>query len=182
MRFRIWLEAGLLYILCLAALLLASCAQHMEEQPRYEPYDESSFFPDSLSARPLPEGVVPRGSDSVTPPPVTLTMLRRGRVAFDTYCAPCHGFTGEGDGIVALRGLRTRPPTLHSSELRGADPTQLYEVIRDGVGAMPPYGFQVRVQDRWAIAAYVRALQWSQWAVPEDVPAEQRQLLNGREP
>lgn len=181
MQYRIWPDTqrvGALFI----AVFLSCCTQHMENQPSYAPYEESAFFPDALSARPLPEGVVPVSAEAVESPPVTLALVQRGRIAFDIYCAPCHGFTGEGDGIIAIRGLRTRPPTFHSDRLREVDSRYLVDVIRDGIGTMPPYGFQVREQDRWAVAAYLRALQLSQWAAAGDLPAEERALIEGKKP
>jgi mono/diheme cytochrome c family protein len=154
----------------------------MGDQPRYDTYAPSAFFADAMSARPLPDGVVPRPSpddveDSNGPPALTIETLREGRRRYDIYCAPCHGFTGAGDGIVALRGLRTQPPSFHSGHLRSVDMTYLVEVIRNGAGAMPSYAYQVRPRERWAIAAYIRALQLSRWADVDWLDeAEQRRL------
>jgi mono/diheme cytochrome c family protein len=169
---------SLLGPLCAVTLVCVSCRQQMADQPRYEPYEQSSFFPDSLSARPLPEGVVSRVSlADVVQPPTTMDLLRQGLERFNIYCAPCHGYTGEGDGIVAVRGLRRPPPTFHSDRLRDVDAGHFYDVIENGFGAMPPYAYQVRPHERWAIAAYIRALQLSQWYDVADVPADERRRL-----
>jgi mono/diheme cytochrome c family protein len=170
---------------CLAATLgvaalFASCRQEMADQPRYDPYQESAFFGDSLSARPLPPGVVARtaslnrvSTSDDFPFEVTGDVLRRGKERFNIFCSPCHGLSGEGDGIVTVRGFRRPPPTFHSERLRNVSPGYLYDVIRNGFGAMPPYAYQVPHPDRWAIAAYIQALQLSQWAPVESVPASE---------
>lgn len=176
MRFRIS-RSGLGFCFGIA-LICASCRQQMADQPRYDPYQQSSFFPDSLSARPLPEGVISRTSNEITTPPATtMDLLLEGQQRFNIYCAPCHGYTGEGNGIVTIRGLRRPPPTFHSDRLRAADAAHFYDVIQNGFGAMPPYAYQVQPRDRWAIAAYIRALQQSQWSDIADVPQDERQRL-----
>jgi mono/diheme cytochrome c family protein len=112
------------------------------------------------------------------PPPLTMESLRRGRERFEIYCVPCHGYTGQGDGIVALRGLRSRPPSFHSEELRKDDLDEIVDVIRNGFGAMPSYAYQVRPADRWAIAGYIKALQLSQWVDARTLPAAERRRLD----
>lgn len=166
--------AGLLWV---ASVLCMSCTQQMADQPRYDTYQQSAFFRDSLSARPLPEGVIPRAVEESEPPAVTMELLVEGQTRFEIYCAPCHGFTGNGDGIVAIRGLRRPPASFHSDRLRSADAAHFYDVITNGFGAMPPYAYQVPPRDRWAIAAYIRALQLSQWTEVGEVPAEERRRL-----
>jgi mono/diheme cytochrome c family protein len=165
----------------------------MANQPRYDPYDESTFFPDMLSARSLPVGTVPRsfmGRDELMelgtangkpaesfPFPITMDALQRGRQRYNIYCVPCHGFIGFGDGMVARRGFRRPPPSLHIDRLRKAPPGHFFDVITNGFGAMPSYAFQIETRDRWAIVGYVRALQLSQAATQSDVPLDELQKL-----
>jgi hypothetical protein len=162
-------------------LLLPACRQKMADQPRYDPYDESSFFPDTLSARPLPAGTISRDF-APTPadrPPfaITLDVLHRGRERYDIFCSPCHGYTGHGDGIVARRGFRRPPASFHTDELRAAPPEHFFDVITNGFGSMPSYSYQVEPNDRWSIAAYIRALQLSQWSTTAAVPPAELQRL-----
>ena len=103
-------------------------------------------------------------------------VMARGRERFDIYCAPCHGRTGQGDGMVVLRGYR-RPPSFHQDRLRGAPVGHFFDVITNGFGAMPDYAAQIRAEDRWAIIAYLRALQLSEHATAADVPAAERDKL-----
>ena len=174
------------------AFLVTGCRQDMHDQPKYTPLRESTFFADSRSARPLVEGTVARGQlrdddllytgkmngqdATVFPAPVTAQTLARGRERFDIYCSPCHGRTGQGDGMVVLRGYR-RPPTFHQDRLRDAPVGHFFDVITNGFGAMPDYASQVRVEDRWAIIAYVRALQLSEHATLGDVPPQERDRI-----
>jgi hypothetical protein len=170
----------------------AACRQDMHDQPKYVPLRESSFFRDDRSARPLVEGTVARGQlhddellytgkvrgeDSpVFPFAVDARVMARGQERFNIYCAPCHGRTGQGDGMIVRRGYR-RPPSLHQDRLRGAPAGHFFDVITNGFGAMPDYAAQVRAEDRWAIVAYVRALQLSEHAALADVPAADRSKL-----
>lgn len=156
----------------------------MHDQPKYTPYKPSDFFPDRRSARPAIEGTVARGQlfedellhtgrvggqpATVFPFPITDIVMRRGRERYDIFCSPCHGLAGEGDGMVVQRGYR-RPPSLSVDRLRQAPAGHLYDVITNGFGAMPDYAAQVQVHDRWAIAAYIRALQLSQNAIAADL-------------
>jgi len=164
----------------------------MHDQPKYIPLRESTFFADSRSARPLVEGTVARGhlndddllytgkmngqDATVFPRQVDAAMMARGRERFNIYCSPCHGRTGQGDGMVVLRGYR-RPPSFHQDRLRGATVGHFFDVIRNGFGAMPDYAAQIRAEDRWAIIAYVRALQLSEHATMADVPASERNRI-----
>jgi hypothetical protein len=174
-----------------AALLLAltACRQDMHDQPKYRGLRASDFFADGQSARPLVANTVARGhlnddallntgkqgqdDATVFPFPVTDAVLNRGRERFDIYCSPCHGRTGNGDGMVVRRGYR-RPPLLSEERLREAPIGHFFDVMTNGFGAMPDYQAQIPVNDRWAIAAYVRALQLSMYAPLEDVPAADR--------
>ncbi len=173
-------------------LLSAGCRRDMHDQPKFIPLRASTFFPDERSARPLVEGTVARGhlhedtlletgkvgNDDATvfPFPVDALVLERGRERFDIYCSPCHGLTGEGDGMVVRRGFR-RPPSYHDDRLRNAPVGHFVDVMTNGFGAMADYRQQVEPRDRWAIAAYIRALQLSQHATVADVPPQERGRL-----
>jgi mono/diheme cytochrome c family protein len=179
-------------LLALAALLVSGCRQDMHNQPKYIPLRESTFFNDVRSARPLVEGTVARGhlrddellytgkvngaDTTVFPFRVDATVMARGRDRFDIFCAPCHGRTGQGDGMVVLRGYR-RPPSLHQDRLRDAPAGHFFDVITNGFGAMPDYAAQIKAEDRWAIVAYVRALQLSGHATLADVPPAERDRI-----
>jgi mono/diheme cytochrome c family protein len=166
-----------------------ACRQDMHDQPKYIPLRESTFFSDQRSARPLVAGTVARGQlhedtllytgkmngadATVFPFPIDDKVMARGRERFDIYCAPCHGWTGIGDGMIVRRGYR-RPPTLHLDRLREAPVGHFFDVITNGFGAMPDYAAQIRAEDRWAVIAYVRALQLSEHATVANVPADRR--------
>ena len=183
-------EAAL--VLGLAAAALAACRQDMHDQPKYKAFRRSDFFGDERSARPLVEDTVARGqlrADAAyytgkqgtmpvdaLPVAVTPALLRRGQERFGIYCTPCHGATGRGDGMVVQRGYR-RPPSFHIDRLRNEKTGYFFDVITSGFGAMPDYSAQVPVADRWAIVAYLRALQLSENARLEDVPADRRAEL-----
>ena len=155
-------------------LCLTSCRQYMADQPRYKPYQESGFFADGTSARPLPEGTISQGFErdpSITFPfPVTMNVLKRGQERFDIFCTPCHDHMGTGQGMAVRRGFHDPPPSFHIDRLRTAPPGHFFDVITHGKGVMPSYAYQIPAQDRWAIVAYVRALQLSFDAVSSDVP------------
>ncbi len=175
-----------------AAFGAASCRQDMHDQPKYIPLREATFFGDERSARPLVPGTVARGQlrndtllytgkangvdATVFPFPVTEQVMARGQERFNIYCSPCHGRTGLGDGMVVRRGYR-HPPSLHDDRLRNAPVGHFFDVMTNGFGAMPDYAAQVQVTDRWAIAAYIRALQLSGHATLADVPASERGKL-----
>jgi hypothetical protein len=176
----------------LGLLLLAGCQQKMADQPRYEPLAKSDFFSDERSARPLVEGTVARGdlrSDSVLytgkingkltetlPFPVTKNVLLRGQERFDIFCSPCHDRIGTGQGMVVKRGLRA-PPSFHIDRMRMAPAGHFFDVITHGFGIMADYATQISAKDRWAIIAYIRALQLSQNAKLADVPETERRAL-----
>jgi mono/diheme cytochrome c family protein len=178
---------------CLAAgLLAAGCRQDMHDQPKFKPYAKSDFFADQRSARPLADGTIARGQlreDTVLytgkaagqpvdafPFPVSAAVMDRGRERFDIFCSPCHGRTGAGDGMIVRRGYR-KPPTFHQDRLRQAAPGYVFDVITNGFGAMPDYAQQIPVRDRWAIVAYLKALQRSQNVAAGTLPAEARAAL-----
>src|SRR5439155_21609228 len=166
-----------------AALLIAGCHRDMRDQPRYETLEASEIFADGQSARPTPAGTVARGQlqqdeafytgktggNFVPQAPVAIDrqLLDRGQQRFNIYCSPCHGRTATGDGMIVRRGFR-RPPSLHIDRLRDAPAGHFFDVMTHGFGAMPRYGAHVQPQDRWAIVAYIRALQLSQHAEPSD--------------
>jgi mono/diheme cytochrome c family protein len=178
--------------LALAWLLLAAAGcDNMQDQRNARAYAPSSFFADGTSARTPPAHSVPSGplpSEAVgtgaaggrpvvdVPLPVTLALLRRGRDQYNAQCAECHGEDGYGRGIVVRRGFPA-PLSLHDPRLRSAPAGHIYDVIARGSGIMYPAGYRVAVADRWAIVAYVRALQLSQHATLADVPAAERARL-----
>jgi hypothetical protein len=180
--------------LLVPVLLLTACAQKMNVQPRYSPMAASDFFPDGASARPLVEGTVARGQlqeDSFLykgrvdgrwvdsfPFPVTRRVLERGRERYVIFCSPCHGALGNGDGMVVQRGLRG-PVSFHEKRFLSYPVGYFFDVITNGRGAMYPYGYRIPVTDRWAIIAYIRALQFSQDATLADVPPAERRSLEG---
>ena len=161
-------------ILALAVLALAGC-DNMWHQSHLRPYDPSAHFADGASARPPPAHTVQAGEPSARPP-LTLALLRRGRAAFNAQCAVCHGEDGYGGGIVVRRGFPP-PPSLHEPRLRAAPDAHVYDVIERGYGIMYPVGYRLAATDRWAVVAYVRALQLSQHATLADVPPAERPLL-----
>ena len=157
----------------------------MHDQPKYVPLRGSAFFNDARSARPMVDGTVARGllhddelmytgkvkgeDATVFPMRVDATVMARGQQRFNIHCTPCHGGTGQGDGMVVRRGYR-RPPSLHQDRLRRAPAGHFFDVMTNGFGAMPDYRAQIAPRDRWAIVAYIRALQLSQHAAASDVP------------
>ena len=171
---------------------LAACRQDMHDAPRYEPLEASTFFADGRSSRLPVVNTVARGQlreDSLLyegkingqladefPMPVTDAVMARGQERFNVFCSPCHGRTGQGNGMVVQRGFRA-PPSYHEERLRNAPVGYFFDVMTHGFGAMQDYAAQVPVADRWAIAAYIRALQYSQHASMDDVPADQRASL-----
>ncbi len=182
--------------LCLlfSALLISGCGVNMRDGARYIPLERSSFFPDDKSSREPPAGTVARGQLRVDaafftgkangkdidafPIKITPEVLQRGQQRFNIYCSPCHGYTGYANGMIVLRGF-SPPPSFHQDRLRQAPVGHFYDVITNGYGAMYSYASRVNPADRWAIVAYIRALQLSQNARIEDVPADQRAKLQG---
>jgi Cytochrome C oxidase, cbb3-type, subunit III len=177
-------------------LVCAGCRQDMHVQPRYNPFDPTDFFEDGQSARMPVAGTIPRGDLRTGPEellytgkvnaalvdafpfPVTREVLDHGRERFNIYCEPCHGMSGDGDGMIVQRGF-SRPPSLHTDYLRAAPAGHFFDVITNGFGTMYPYGYRVAPRDRWAITAYIRALQLSRQASISDVPAAERKQLQG---
>jgi cytochrome c553 len=176
----------------LTALVLLGCRREMFRQPKENPLREDTFFSDQGGSRPLPAHTVALGHlDEDTafyngqigtnlvsefPFPITREVLERGRERFEIYCATCHGRAGEGNGMIVQRGFPA-PPSYHIDRLRQAPVGHFYNVITHGYGAMYSYASRVEPRDRWAIAAYIRALQLSHNAVLSDATPEGRAQL-----
>jgi mono/diheme cytochrome c family protein len=180
-------------VLAVLSVVLAGCRLDMQDAPRYDPLEASTFFTDGRSARMPVANTIARGTlredthlyqgtidgqlTDTFPMPVTAEMVSRGRERFNAFCSPCHGRTGQGNGMVVQRGFRA-PPSFHDERLRNAPVGYYVNVETNGFGAMSDYSAQVLPADRWAIAAYIRALQLSQRATVEDVPADRRGELD----
>lgn len=169
-------------------LVLTGCRRDMFEQPKSNPLDQSDFFADGMDSRPIPPHTIPReetntdeafytgmaGANLVTefPMPITRAVLDRGRERYEINCVPCHGETGEGDGIVVKRGFPA-PPSYQIDRLRNAPAGHFFDVMTRGYGVMFSYASRITPEDRWAIAAYIRALQLSEHATLSDVPTNE---------
>jgi len=176
-----------------AAALVSACRQDMHDAPRYEPLEASTFFSDGHSARTLVANTVARGQlredehfytgkvggqlATEFPMPVTNDVMARGQERFNVFCSPCHGRTGDGTGMIVQRGFR-QPPSYYQDRLVNAPVGYLFDVMTVGFGAMQDYSAQVPPADRWAIAAYIRALQLSRRGTLTDVPADRREELD----
>jgi len=186
-------------LLAAVALVAAGCRQDMHDQPKIEPLEASAFFADGQGARPIPAGTVPRGQlreddhrwtgkdaagDFVDALPAGMELdrelLEHGRTRYEIFCSPCHDSTGGGLGMIVRRGFK-QPPPLSEARLQGMPAGYFYDVITQGFGQMSSYAKQIPVDDRWAIVAYVRALQLSQNArlasLPEGFEADFRHAL-----
>ncbi len=179
-------------LLALAALVLVGCRQDMHNQAKFEPYEKSDFFLDGSSARVPPAFTVARdsvdptssiytGEDdngwmSAVPYVVDEAFLHRGQQRFDIYCSPCHDNTGAGNGMIVQRGFK-QPPSYHEQRLRDMPIGYFYNVATNGYGLMSGYKAQVKLQDRWAIAAWVRVLQRSQNVPEGSLSAPDREQL-----
>jgi cytochrome c553 len=174
-------------------MLLAGCRLDMHIQPKYLPYQPTTFFGDGRSERPEIPGTIARGhlhADELFytgqengvvadkfPFPITQTDIERGRQRYNIYCTPCHDYTGNGHGMIVQRGFPP-PPSLHIQRLREAPAGHFFEVITNGYGVMYSYAARVEPADRWRIAAYIRALQLSEHATVADVPEADQQKLS----
>jgi mono/diheme cytochrome c family protein len=161
-------------------LPLAGCDVSMTQQRKLKTYASTTLWPDGTAARPLPADVVAqdavaRNTEETTPPPVDQALLARGRERFDIFCSPCHGLAGDGDGIIVAHGFPA-PPSYHIDRLLAAPAQHFYDVITAGYGVMYAYADRVPPHDRWAIAAYIRALQLSRRAKLAQVPEAQDKL------
>jgi hypothetical protein len=178
-------------LVLLAAFGLTGCEttlrQDMANQPRVNPLAPSEFFADGRSERPEIENTVARGSmvndpllipkdSNAFPLPLTRELLQRGQERYGIFCAPCHGGQGNGLGMVAMRGMK-HPPSFFDDRLRAEPAGYFYDVVTNGFGAMYGYSSQIPPKDRWAIIAYVRALQLSRKAPAGELPAGLREKL-----
>lgn len=184
-------KPSLFAIVALCGLGVAGCSntlrQDMANQPRQNPLSPAEFFADGRSERPAVENTVARGSlqddslfvpkdSNVFPLPINAELLLRGQQRYTIFCTPCHGIQGDGQGMVAMRGMK-HPPSYHQERLRQAPNGYLYDVVTNGFGAMYGYSSQIPPRDRWAIIAYLRALQVSRNAPVGELPAELREKL-----
>jgi mono/diheme cytochrome c family protein len=178
-------------VLAGVSLLSIGCSRlDMQDQPKYKSQRPSDFFVDGRSDRPELEGTIARGQldEDVAfyegedaagkdiaefPIAVDKAVIQRGQQRYDIYCAPCHGRLGNGMGMIVQRGFK-QPPSYHIDRLRNAPVGHYFDVITNGYGAMLNYAQQIQVRDRWAIIAYIRALQYSQNANVNDLPVEAR--------
>lgn len=181
-----------LLVLLAIALCATGCRRGMVDQQHLKPLAEENFFADGRASRMPPPHTVARGQlredeqfytgkideqlAATFPQPVTRQILARGRERFEIYCAVCHGRTGEGNGMIVQRGF-PQPPSLHESRLRAAPVGHFFDVITNGYGVMYSYASRVGPEDRWAIAAYIRALQLSQHATSADADPPQMEAL-----
>jgi mono/diheme cytochrome c family protein len=184
--------SSFILLLTISLLLSSACRQKMSNQPKYDPLEPSDFFSDGMSARPRIPGTVARGELAIDgflatgkignadgdgfPFPITADVMNRGQERFNIYCSPCHGRGGDGNGMIPSRGLR-HPPSFHTDALRNAKTGHFFDVMTNGFGAMPTYAPQIPVNDRWAIIAYIRALQLSRKGTINDLPPAQRAQL-----
>jgi hypothetical protein len=176
----------------LFAIFIFSGCDNMEDQPRYEPLEASNFFKDGQSARPLIAGTVPRDHLRIDehlytgkskgnfvetfPFPITQKILERGQERYNIYCTVCHDQAGNGNGMIVKRGFRP-PSSFHIDRLREAPVGQLFDSVTNGFATMSGYAIEISTEDRWAIIAYLRALQLSQHAQLSDLSEEERQKL-----
>jgi mono/diheme cytochrome c family protein len=179
-----------------AALLaipwMVACHTDMYDQPKFRPLEETEFFKDGNSSRPIPADTVARGHLLLDTPlntgmqngkpveeipvPVTAPLLQRGREQFNIFCSPCHGRTGDGRGMIVERGFKP-PPSYHIDRLRQAPAGHFFDVITNGFGGMYDYRERIAPEDRWAIVAYIRALQLAQHAPLIDAPPDEVRRL-----
>jgi mono/diheme cytochrome c family protein len=183
----------------LVLALVPGCnEQDMVVQPKLKPYQESALFADGQSARPLVPGTVARGQLNVDPAydtgktgdllvekiparvKVDKALLARGQERYNIYCSPCHSRSGDGHGMIVQRGFPS-PPSFHDQRLLDAPAGHFFHVMTNGYGAMYSYASRIPAEDRWAIVAYIRALQLSQHATLDDVPEKERPRLEGIE-
>lgn len=187
-------RAGSVVVFVLSVLCTA-CRQDMQDQPKYKPLAQNRFFLDGRNSRPIPANTVAldelNDTDSyhtgtshgtfldTIPAKIDSALLNRGRDRYDIFCSPCHGRLGDGNGMVAQRGVRA-PANFHTDRLRSVPPGYIFQVITNGYGGMGDYGDQVPADDRWAIVAYIRALQYSRNASVNDVPTAARGQLGAQ--
>jgi hypothetical protein len=180
---------GLVSFVAILGALLCGCSlkQDMAYQPKNRPLSPSDFFSDGRSERPLVENTVARGAletdqfvvgkdSNDFPLPLDQQLLDRGEERYKIFCSPCHGLQGDGNGMIAVRGMK-HPPSYHQDRLRQVPNGYIYDVITNGFGAMLGYSAQIPPRDRWAIIAYLRALQLSRNAKIADLPSDMREKV-----
>jgi hypothetical protein len=181
------------FLLAACGLFLAGCnaellRQDMANQPKNKPLSESDFFADGRSERPLIENTVARGSiandelvvakdSNAFPLPINQKLLERGEDRYKIFCTPCHGLQGDGNGMIVERGMK-HPPSYHIDRLRQSPNGYYFDVITNGFGAMYSYSAQIPPKDRWAIIAYIRALQLSRNAKASELPESLRSKIS----
>lgn len=181
--------------LLVLALLLSSCRLDMRDQPRLEPFEASARFADGASARPRVADTVARGQLTLDeqlhqgrvngqaaesfPFPITQEVLERGQERYDIFCTPCHSATGDGNGIIVAYGMR-QPTSFHDPDLAAEPPGYYFSIITNGTRIMPSYASRIPPEDRWAIIAYIRALQLSQNVDAGQLPADELPKLDGQ--
>jgi mono/diheme cytochrome c family protein len=158
----------------------------MTRQPKYVANAPAPIFGNGAEAQTPPEGAVSQDEAALkaaltNPPPVDMALLKRGRERYDIFCTPCHGFGGDGDGAATRRGF-PNPPSFHAARLEQAPAQHFVDVVTNGYGVMYSYAARVAPRDRWAIAAYVRALQQSRNATLAEAPEATSQLGKGAAP
>ena len=177
-----------IFLITICLVVISGCTDMYDGQ-KIKPLEESSFFDNRLSARPLVEGTVPRGELRLDehlykgrvggvlvetfPFPISESMMVRGRERYETFCSPCHGRLGDGTGMIVQRGF-PKPNSFHADSLRAKSVGHFYDVILNGFGRMYSYAPSIRVEDRWAIVAYIRALQYSRMADVGDLSEAER--------
>lgn len=177
-----------------SVLVFAGC-HDMWDTGRIKPFERTAFFTDGSSARPIPEGTVARGQAvradllhtgrvngqfaDLFPFAITDSVMRRGRDRYTTFCTPCHGRLGDGGGMIVQRGF-PRPNSFHSDSVKARPAGYYFDVITNGFGRMYSYAPSIPVEDRWAIVAYIRALQLSQRAPLATLPESDRQKILNR--
>lgn len=191
-RFRLSRLPAICAALCLL-MVLTGCTMNLRNQPRYEPFEQSAFYKDKDSSRPLVADTVARDNLRIDshfytgqvdgefadtyPFEITAEMLDRGQERFDIFCAPCHSRLGDGNGMVVQRGFK-QPPSFHIERLQNETPGYFYGAITNGFGVMPSYASRIPPKDRWLIVAYIEALQLSQNATLNDVSQSERGALD----
>lgn len=188
--------------LAIALLLVSGCdivPLHMRIQPRYEPLDPSTLWDNGASARPIPANTIPRGrwgqimldpiyytgkiteTGYIQTMPITVDRptLLRGQERFNIFCSPCHGRLANGQGMIVQRGMK-QPPSFHDQRLVDSPDGYFYDVMTNGFGVMYSYASRIPPDDRWAIVAYIRALQYSQNVHLDQLPADERQQIESQ--
>ncbi len=187
-----------LLLLAASLFLITGCdivPMHMRDQPRYDTFEESSLFADGQASRKPPENTIPRGEwgelmmeevlftgmengefVETLPIEVNRDVLMRGQERFNIFCAPCHGRVGDGQGMIVQRGFQ-QPRSFHDQAVREQPDGYYYDAITNGFGAMYSYASRIDPEDRWAIVAYIRALQFSQNVPVDSLPDDLRQEI-----